>query len=105
MIYTKEHFNQKELFEMVKKKGIFPYDYIDSINRFEETRLPNRRDFNNKLRDTRVEVQDYRGAKLTWKKLHCKNLGDYHDVYLKSDVLLLADFLKISKIRASKITI
>ena len=105
MIYTKKHFNRKEQFEMVRKKGIFPYDYIDSINRFEETRLPKRRHFNNKLRDTKVEDQDYRRAKLTWKKLDCKNLGDYHDVYLKSDVLLLADFFENSEIHASEITI
>ena len=94
MIFTKKHFNRKEQFDMVKQKGIFPYDYIDSIERFEETELPNIRYFNNKLRDTKVKPQDYFHAKLTWKKLGCKNLGDYHDVYLKSDVLLLADFFE-----------
>ena len=94
MIYTRECFNEEEQFNMVKQKGVFPYDYLDSIDRFNETQLPNRRKFNNKLKDKKIKLRDYFRAKLTWKKLKCKNLGDYHDVYLKTDVLLLTDFFE-----------
>ena len=40
MIYTREHFNDDDQFSVVKKKGVFPYDYFDSIERFNETKLP-----------------------------------------------------------------
>ena len=50
--------------------------------------------FFNKLEDKKCPLKDYFRARLTWRYLACETLGDYHDVYLKSDVLLLADFFE-----------
>ena len=94
MIYTRKHFQEDKQFQMVKRKGVFPYDHLDSLDRFNETKLPNRSKFFNKLEDKRPPLRDIFRAHLTWKYLKCQTMGDYHDVYLKSDVLLLTDFFK-----------
>ena len=44
-----------------------------------------------KISDGHVDVNDYLTYKKTWNKFEMKNMGDYHDHYLKEDVLLLAD--------------
>ena len=73
------------------QKGVYPYDYMDSFNRFEETQLPNKEDFYSILNDENISDKDYEHAKRVWKTLGCKTMGDYHDYYLASDVLLLSD--------------
>ena len=71
---------------------------MDSCERFDETSLPNKEAFCNSLNmlnmDHITDV-DHRHAKRVFKNLNNKNLGDYHDLYVQSDTLLLADFLKI----------
>lgn len=66
---------------------------------------PNRRYFVNKLEDKKCPLKDYFQARLTWKYLGCDSFGKYHDAYLKSDMLLLADFLINLEISVLRITI
>ena len=87
--YTKQEFGEK--FELVKRKGVYPYDYMDSFQRFEETELPTQEQFYNLLNDSSISDEDYQHAQNVWKTFNMKNMGDYHDLYLKSDVLLLTD--------------
>ena len=75
----------------LQKKGIYPYDYMDGIEKFSEENLPPKEAFYSKLNDCGVSDEDYERAQLIWKEFEIKNLGEYHDLYLKSDVLLLAD--------------
>ncbi|GBB86911.1 hypothetical protein RclHR1_13360008 [Rhizophagus clarus] len=71
-------------------KGIYCYDYIDSQDRFLETELPPIHEFTTTLKG-KISQEDYHHAQKVWKTYGCKNLGEYHDLYLKIDVLSLAD--------------
>ena len=80
-----------KLLPLLKKKGVYPYDYMDSFKRFEETELPPIKEFNSILNKTSISQSDYQHANEVWNSFKIKNLGEYHDLYLKTDVLLLSD--------------
>ena len=73
------------------RKGICPYEYMDSWERFDETSLPVKEAFYSSLNMEDITDVDYRHAKKVFKNINNKNLGDYHDLYVKSDTLLPAD--------------
>ena len=77
--------------DLMKKKGVYPYDYMDSFSRFNENQLPKREEFYSVLNDTDISEDDYKHAQKVWDAFKIRNLGKYHDLYLKTDVLLLAD--------------
>lgn len=79
------------LMDLLTRKGEYPYDYMDSFARFEETQLPPAEEFYSQLTKTSITPEDYAFAQNIWKVTECKTLGDYHDLYLKTDVCLLAD--------------
>ena len=70
---------------------IYPYDYVDSFDRLAESLLPPKEAFYSKLNDEHISDEDYEHAQKGWEAFDCKTLKDYHDIYLESDVLLLAD--------------
>ncbi|KAL9953875.1 hypothetical protein ACROYT_G041348 [Oculina patagonica] len=80
-----------ENFELLTKKGIYPYEYIDSWDRFKETILPKKEKFYSKLNDEHITDKEYKHAQNVWKTFGCQTLGDYHDLYVQTDVTLLAD--------------
>ena len=86
---TKKLFGDK--IELLSRKGIYPYDYMSGIEKFEETQLPPKEKFHSKLNDCGISDGDYEHAQKVWKEFGIKNMGEYHDLYLKTDVLLLAD--------------
>ena len=75
----------------ILRKGVYPYEYMDSWERFNETSLPNKGGFYSSLNMEDITNVDHRHAKRIFKSLNNKNLGDYHDLYVQSDILLLAD--------------
>ena len=77
--------------DLLYKKAIYPYEYMDSFEKFSETSLPKKEDFYSKLNDEHITEDEYAHAKEVWKTFDCKTLGDYHDLYVKTDVALLAD--------------
>jgi hypothetical protein len=81
----------KDKIHLLSRKGIYPYDYIESLSKFDETKLPKKEDFYSKLNDSQISLEDYEHAKKIWNEFEMNTIGDYHDLYLKSDVLLLAD--------------
>ena len=89
LIETKKEFGTR--FELISRKGIYPYDYMNGIKKFSEEKLPQKEKFYSKLNDSNISDEDYDHAQRIWKEFGMKNLGEYHDLYLKSDVLLLAD--------------
>ena len=83
-----------EQLELLKKKGIFPYEYLNNFDRFNETSLPGIENFYSRLSNTNISDKDYNHAINVWNTFNTKTFGDYHDVYLKTDVLLLADIFE-----------
>ena len=81
----------KENTSLLTRKGCYPYDYVSSIDILQETKLPSKDLFYSKLYDEHISDEDYQHAIQVWDTFNCKTLKDYHDLYLKSDVLLLAD--------------
>jgi hypothetical protein len=77
--------------ELLTRKGTYSYDYMDSFNRFSENTLPPRESLYSTLNDEGIHDNDYRHAQKVRKKYNINNLGEYHDLYLKSDVPLLND--------------
>ena len=80
-------------FGFVRRKGVYPYDYMDSFDRFGETSLPTQDAFCNKLTGSLCSDSDYTLATRVWDAFGCETIADYHDIYLQLDVLLLTDFL------------
>ena len=76
---------------LLQKKGIYPYEYMDSFERFHETQLPGREKFYSSLSGQGITEEEYAHAKQVWEALGCRNLGDYHNLYVETDTLLLAD--------------
>ncbi|KAK3740268.1 hypothetical protein RRG08_031987 [Elysia crispata] len=76
---------------LLMRKGVYPYEYVDSWERFEETQLPPKEAFYSKLSDEKIEDGDYEHAQRVWETFGCKTLGNYTDLYCRTDVLLLAD--------------
>ena len=89
LIETRKQFGERV--ELLSRKGIYPYDYMNGIKKFTEEKLPQKEKFYSKLNDCGISDEDFDHAKRIWKEFGVKNLGEYHDLYLKSDVLLLAD--------------
>lgn len=77
--------------ELLLRKGVYPYDYMSSFDRFEETEFPNIKHFYSQLMNEECDLDDYLHGKKVFETFQMKNLGEYHDLYLKTDVLLLAD--------------
>ena len=78
-------------FILLLRKGVYPYEYMDSWERFSETSLPDKEAFYSGLKMEDITNVDYRHAKRVLKNLNNKNLRGYHDLYVQSDTLLLAD--------------
>ena len=80
--------------ELMRKKGVYPYEYMNSFDRFDETELPPIDEFYSSLNLSNISNDEYEYAQKVWRELNCKNIGDYHDIYLLTDVLLLADIFE-----------
>ena len=83
--------NDINKFVLLLRKGVYPYEYMDSWERFNETSLPSKEDFYSNLNMENIDDVDYRHGNNVFKIFKLDNLGDYHDLYVQSDTLLLAD--------------
>ena len=72
-------------------KGVYPYEYMDNWERFNKTSLPNKELFCSSLNMENIDDIDYRHGNNVFKTFKLKNLGEYHDLYVQTDTLLLAD--------------
>ena len=88
-VHTKNRFQEKT--SLCLRKGVYPYDYVDSSKRLKETQLPPKKAFYSKLTNQDCSDKDYEHAQKIWKAFNMKTMKDYHDLYLMLDVLLLAD--------------
>ena len=76
------------------EKGLYPYEYINSWDRFNEAQLSPIDAFYANLNMSLISEEDYQHAQRVWKQFVIHNLGDYHDLYLRTDVVLLANVFK-----------
>ena len=90
-VHTRKAFPDSIQFNLVCQKGIYPYEYMTGVSKFVETSLPQKEAFFSKLSDEGISDNDYTHAQNVWSAFNMKCLRDYHDLYLKTDVLLLAD--------------
>ena len=90
-IYTSDKNKNDTKLKLMKQKGVYPYDYMNSFNRFSEKNLPNKDDFYSISNDEHISDKQYAHAIKVWNTFKLKNMGENHNLYLKSDVLLLAD--------------
>ena len=87
---TKKFFKGQQL-NLLLRKGVYPYDYMDSVKRLNETQLPPKETFYSRLSGEGISDEDYEHTQQVWKEFGMKTLRNYHDLYNKSDVWLLAD--------------
>ena len=80
-----------EKLELIKKKGIYPYEYFKNFKKFKESKLSAIDKFFSSLKDYGISEKEYQRSLDVWKVFEIKTLGQYHDLYLKTDVLLLCD--------------
>ena len=86
----KRYYTGDEL-NLIKRKGVYPYEYMDSIERFKENKLPPKESFYSSLTGENISDEDYAHAKKVWGTFKMEYVKDYHELYNKTDVLLLAD--------------
>jgi hypothetical protein len=86
----KQHFNIEEL-ELICQKGVYPYEYMDDVEKFKHTELPPIKTFHSKLKLSGISKQAYKHAQNVYNTSKCRTFQDYHDLYNKADVLLLSD--------------
>jgi len=98
--HLEEHFtevwslNNPQDIHLLCQKGVYPYSYMDSFTKFEETSLPNREAFKNDLTGEDLPEEKYEFAERVWNTTGCQALGDYHDLCLYQDIFLLADIFE-----------
>ena len=83
--YTGDKFN------LVKRKGVYPYEYMNSLERFKENKLPPKGSFYSRLTGEDISDEDYQHAQKVWEVFEIKSMEGYHNLYNETDVLLLAD--------------
>ena len=83
--------NDLNKFILLLRKGVYPYEYMDNSERFNVTLLPNKEYFYNNLNMENIDDIDYRHGSNVFKRFKLKNLGEYHDLYVQSDTLLLGN--------------
>ena len=99
--YLVEEFGSDNL-KILKQKGYYPYEYMNNFKIFDEEKLPARKYFfsstkkrkidnDGKISDGHISIEDYLMREKIWNKFEMKNMDDYHEHYLKKDILLLAD--------------
>ena len=81
-------------FVLLLRKGGYPYEYTDTWGKFNETELPPKKDFYSNFILENISDEDYKHAQKVWNVSEIKNLGEYHDLYVQNDILLLSDIFE-----------
>ena len=77
--------------DLLFQKEIYPYEYVDSWQRFSETRLPEKEKFYSKLNDEHILDEEYAHTQRVWDAFGCKTLEDFHDLYVRATGRRTAD--------------
>lgn len=85
--------NWPEKVKLLTRKGVYPYDYVDSLEKYDDP-LPAKDAFYNQLTRSAISNEDYQHALNVYREFGCQNMGHYCDLYCRTDVLLLADIFE-----------
>ena len=77
--------------ELIRQKGFYPYEYMDTEEKLNDTKLPPREAFYSRLSGKGISKADYKHALNVWNTFNMKTFKEYHELYNETDVLLLAD--------------
>ena len=94
---TKDAFNNvkryyaEDKLSLLARKGVYPYEYMDTPDKLKETQLPPKGAFYSRLNNEGICNENYAHAREVWETFEMKNLEDYHNLYNRVDVLLLTD--------------
>ena len=88
---TTNFYKDNKHINLLKQKGVYPYEYIDSLEKLNETQLPPIEAFYSTLKQETITEEDYQHAQKVWNTFNCQTLLNYHKLYLQVDVLILAD--------------
>ena len=78
-------------YSLLTREGVYLYEYVNSWDRFQETQLPPIDAFYSNLNMSSISKEDYQHTQKVWEEFGIHNLGEYHDLYLRTDVVLLAN--------------
>ena len=78
-------------YDLLTRKGVYPYEYVTSWDQFEETQLPPISAFYSNLNMSSISEDDYQHTQKVWEEFGIRDLGDYHDLYLRTNLVLLAN--------------
>lgn len=93
-VELKNEFPNDNDFELLKRKGVFPYEFMKSFDSLKYSSLPQINDFFSSLTGSTISNEDYAHAQRVWSHFKCSNMSDYSNLYLKTDVLLLSDIFE-----------
>ena len=85
-------------FDLLTEKGVHPYDYMNSLSKFNDKELPSIQGFCSKISEEKTSQKDYDRALKAFNHFNLKDMGDYHDLYLTTDAFYWLMHLKISEI-------
>ena len=88
--FKKDGYSDEQI-KLLMRKGVFPYDYVTSLEKLKESVLPSKDDFYSKLYGSHISDEDYEHAFKMWENFKCKTIGEYSDLYLKTDVIILGN--------------
>ena len=94
--------NDDKKFLLLLRKSVYPYNYMDNWDKFNETEYPSIECFLNKLTQGNISQEDYNHGLNVWNTFSIRNIGKYHDLYVQLDTLQLADVYEILEINALK---
>ena len=92
--YFLSEFNDEETAELLLRKNVYPYDYMTNEEKFLEREIPSKEAFYSSVKNSDISEDDYNHALKVFKTLKLCSLGEYSDIYLKTDVLLLCDIFE-----------
>ena len=92
--YNVKRYYTDDKLSLLTRKGVYPYEYMNSLEKLQENKLPPKEAFYSRLNDEGISDEDYTHAQKVWETFEMKNLEDYHNLYYQVDVLLLADIFE-----------
>ena len=89
-LYLSQEFSG-DLLKLVKQRGVYQYEFMNSLEKLSGDKSPDICEFYSCLKDECISEKDYLHAVNVWIELKMNKTGDYHNLYLKTDLLLLTD--------------